>query len=120
MYILWIFPEQNCCMLQSICQLNWVEKKLTNPTEKAVFSDEETLKEVVDCLKENISIKTQSDCQQTDLFNILVGAASKADTVENTASTLKNSWSGRNVRVSARINKAVLFSTILIINCNSA
>lgn len=71
---------------------------MTNTTEKAVLSDEETLKEVVDCLKENISIKTQSDCQQTDLFNILVGAASKADTVENTASTLKNSWSGRNVR----------------------
>ena len=71
---------------------------MTNTTKKAVLSDEETLKEVVDCLKENISIKTQSDCQQTDLFNILVGTASKADTVENTASTLKNSWSGRNVR----------------------
>ena len=59
----------------------------TTTTKKAVLSDEETLKEVVECLKKNISIKTQSDCQQTDLFNILVGAASKADTVENTAST---------------------------------
>ena len=32
------------------------------------------------------------------MFNILVGAASKADTIEHTASSLKNSWSGRNVR----------------------
>ena len=47
---------------------------MTNTTEKAILTDEETVKEVVDCLKENISIKTQSDCQQTDLFNILVGA----------------------------------------------
>ncbi len=62
------------------------------------MTDEQTLKEVVDCLKENISIKTKSDCQQTDLFNILVGAASQADTIENTADSLKNSWSGRNVR----------------------
>ncbi|MDJ0744319.1 MAG: hypothetical protein QNJ32_13270 [Xenococcaceae cyanobacterium MO_167.B27] len=66
--------------------------------EKAVLTDEETLKEVVDCLQENISIKTQSDCQQSNLFNILVGAASRSDTIENTASSLKNSWSGRNVR----------------------
>ena len=84
-------------MLQSICQLIEL-KKLTNTTEKAILTDEETFKKVVDCLKENISIKTQSDCQQTDLFNILIGAASQADTIENTASTLKNSWSGRNVR----------------------
>ncbi|VEP16959.1 transposase [Hyella patelloides LEGE 07179] len=71
---------------------------MTNTKEKAVLTDEETLKKVVDCLKENISIKTQSDCQQSDLFNILVGAASRSDTIENTASSLKNSWSGRNVR----------------------
>ena len=71
---------------------------MTKISEKSVLTDEETLKEVVDCLKNNISIKTQTDCQQNHLFNILVGAASKADTVENTASSLKNSWSGRNVR----------------------
>ena len=29
--------------------------------EKAVLTNEETLKEVVDCLKENISINTKSD-----------------------------------------------------------
>ncbi|VEP17538.1 transposase (fragment) [Hyella patelloides LEGE 07179] len=67
-------------------------------SEKAVLTDEGTLEEVVDCLKENISVKTQSDCQQNHLFNILVGAASRGDTIENTAASLKNSWSGRNVR----------------------
>ncbi len=71
---------------------------MTNTREKAVLTARETLKEVVDCLKENISIKTQNNCQQSDLFNILVGAASRGDTIENTAASLKNSWSGRNVR----------------------
>ncbi len=71
---------------------------MTNTQEKSVLTDEETLKQVVDCLPKNISIKTKSDCQQSDLFNILVGAASKADSIENTACNLKNSWSGRNVR----------------------
>lgn len=71
---------------------------MTNLTEKAVLSDKDTLKEVIDCLTEHISIETQGDCKQTDLFNILVAAASKADTIENTASILKNSCSGRNIR----------------------
>ena len=71
---------------------------MTNLTEKAVLSDKDTLKEVIDCLTEHISIETQGDCNQTDLFNILVAAASKADTIENTASILKNSCSGRNIR----------------------
>ncbi len=37
---------------------------MTKISEKSVLTDEETLKEVVDCLQENISIKTQSDCQR--------------------------------------------------------
>ena len=40
----------------------------------------------------------KGDCKQTDLFNILVAAASKADTIENTASIIKKSCSGRNIR----------------------
>ena len=71
---------------------------MTKISEKAVLTDEQAVKEVIDCLTENISIKTQSDCQQNHLFNILVGAASRGDTIENTTSSLKNSWSGRNVR----------------------
>jgi putative transposase len=67
-------------------------------TKKAVLTERETLKEVVDCLTENLTIKTQGACAPTDLFNILVGAASKADTIENTASSLKNSFSPRKIR----------------------
>ncbi len=71
---------------------------MTNLTEKAVLSDKDTLQEVIGCLTEHISIDTQGNCKQTDLFNILVAAASKADTIENTTSILKNSCSGRNIR----------------------
>ena len=67
-------------------------------TEKAVLSDKDTLKEVIDCLTEHISIKTQGACNQTDLFNILVAAASKADTIENTAASFKESSSAKNIR----------------------
>nr|MDJ0678156.1 ISH3 family transposase [Calothrix sp. MO_167.B42] len=74
------------------------QKELNKLTEKAVLSDKDTLQEVIDCLTEHISIDTQGNCKETDLFNILVAAASKADTIENTASILKNSCSGRNIR----------------------
>ena len=71
---------------------------MTTSTEKAVLTDKDTLKEVIDCLTEHISIKIQGACNQTDLFNILVAAASKADTIENTASSFKKSGSGKNIR----------------------
>lgn len=71
---------------------------MTTSTQKAVLTDQDTLKEVIDCLKEHISIKTQGACNQTDLFNILVAAASKADTIENTASNLKKCSSPKNIR----------------------
>ena len=71
---------------------------MTTSTQKAVLTDQDTLKEVIGCLTEHISIKTQGACNQTDLFNILVAAASKADTIENTASNLKNSSSPKNIR----------------------
>ena len=71
---------------------------MTNSTEKAVLTAQDTLKQVIDCLTQHISIKTQGACNQTDLFNILVAAASKADTIENTASSFKNSGSAKNIR----------------------
>ena len=45
---------------------------MTNSTENAVLTDKDTLKEVLDCLSEHISIKTQGGFNQTDLFNILI------------------------------------------------
>jgi putative transposase len=58
---------------------------LTTSTENAVLTDKDTLKEVIDCLTEHISIETQGAFNQTDLLNILRGAARNTDTIENTA-----------------------------------
>ena len=71
---------------------------MTTSTEKAVLTDKHTLKEVIECLSEHISIKTQGAFNQTDLFNILIGAASNSDTIENTAKKFKKSGSGKNIR----------------------
>jgi putative transposase len=71
---------------------------LTTSTENAVLTDKDTLKEVIDCLTEHISIDTQGAFNQTDLLNIIVGTASQADTIENTASKFKKSCSGQNIR----------------------
>ena len=64
---------------------------MTTSTENAVLTDKDTLKEVIDCLTEHISIETQGAFNQTDLFNILIGAASNTDTIENTAKKFKKS-----------------------------
>ena len=71
---------------------------MTNSTENTVLTDKDTLKEVIDCLTENISIETQGAFNQTDLFNILIGAASNTDSIENTAKKLKKAGSGKNIR----------------------
>ena len=71
---------------------------MTTSTENAVLTDKDTLKEVIDCLTENISIETQGAFNQTDLFNMLIGAASNTDSIENTAKKLKKAGSGKNIR----------------------
>ncbi len=71
---------------------------MTTSTENAVLTDKDTLKGVIDCLTEHISIDTQGAFDQRDLFNILIGAASHSDTIENTAKKLKKSCSGKNIR----------------------
>ncbi|MGK7936015.1 MAG: hypothetical protein AB4206_09490 [Xenococcaceae cyanobacterium] len=71
---------------------------MTTLAENAVLTDKDTLKEVINCLTEHISIGTQGGFNQTDLFNILIGAASNTDTIENTAKKLKKCCSGKNIR----------------------
>ncbi len=71
---------------------------MTTSTEKAVLTDKHTLKEVVDCLSGHISIKTQGAFNHTYLFNILIGAASNSDTIENTAKKLKKPDFVKNIR----------------------
>lgn len=56
--------------------------KLTTPFEKLALTDSETLEEVLKCLNEHISIKTQGACDQRTLFEIIVRAASCGDSLE--------------------------------------
>ncbi len=71
---------------------------MTNTALEYALSDSETLDEVIDCLAEHINIKTQGAVTQKDLFKIIVRAASKGDSLENTSKTLSNIPSGKNIR----------------------
>lgn len=75
-----------------------LRKKLTQLTEKAALTDEETLEEVLDCLTQHISIDTQGAFDQRDLFQILVRAASNQDSIENTAKILKEVPCSNDIR----------------------
>ena len=67
-------------------------------SEEPVLTDNEIREEVIECLSEHISIDTQGAFNQEDLFNILVRAASKRDTIENTSKTLEKVPSGNDIR----------------------
>ncbi|MBD2249053.1 hypothetical protein [Nostoc sp. FACHB-888] len=54
-----------------------------------VLTHNQTLKEVVDYLGENVPIKTQGNCEQQNIFEILIRAATQRDTIENTIKILK-------------------------------
>ncbi|MDB9443680.1 hypothetical protein PN497_20325 [Sphaerospermopsis kisseleviana CS-549] len=68
------------------------------PSEHLALTDSETLEEVIECLAENFSIKTQGGFDQQTLFEILVKAASSGDSIENTAKKLKNVPTANDVR----------------------
>jgi hypothetical protein len=63
-----------------------------------VLTDNQTLKEVVNCLAENVPIKTQGNCEQQNIFEILIRAATQRDSVENTTKILKNVPSSNDIR----------------------
>ena len=63
-----------------------------------VLTDSETLVATLECLSQYIKIKTQGDCDQDCLLKILVKAASKSDTIENTINCLKDVPSSNTVR----------------------
>ena len=71
---------------------------MDNPLEKLVLNDEETLTEVVNCLAKHIPINSQGAGDAQSLFKILVRAASKQDTIENTSQELKKATCGNNIR----------------------
>ncbi len=67
-------------------------------TEKPVLTDKETLNEVIECLIENLPLSTKKTETENDLYNIIIGAASSADSIENAANKLEKSYTGKTVR----------------------
>ncbi|GGA18915.1 hypothetical protein [Okeania sp. KiyG1] len=63
-----------------------------------LLSESETLQETINCLTEYIPLSTQGAFSSSDLFQILVRAASNCDSIENTSKILKKSPSGKNIR----------------------
>lgn len=66
-------------------------------SKQLALTDSETLEKVLNCLTENISIEMQGACDQKILFEILVGAASNGDSIENTSKILNSSLSGSDI-----------------------
>ena len=71
---------------------------MDNPLEKLVLTNEETLTEVVNCLAQHIPINSKGAGEAQSLFKILVRAASKQDTIENTSKELEKATCGNNIR----------------------
>ncbi|MFH7027688.1 MAG: hypothetical protein ACHBN1_20385 [Heteroscytonema crispum UTEX LB 1556] len=67
-------------------------------TTTPVLTDSKTLNEVVNCLTENIPIPTQGKCEQKNIFEILIRAATQKDSIENTTKVLKNVPTSNDIR----------------------
>lgn len=63
-----------------------------------VLTDSKTLKEVVNCLTEHVPIKTKGKCEQQNIFEILIRAASQRDSIENPTKVLKNVPTSNDIR----------------------
>ena len=65
---------------------------------KLALNCQETLSDTIECLSENISLKTEGAFDVKSLFQILVRAASTGDTIEQTARELKEIPCSNNIR----------------------
>ncbi len=63
-----------------------------------VLTDSKTLNEVVNSLTENLPIQTQGKCEQQNIFEILIRAATQRDSIENTTKVLKNVPTSNDIR----------------------
>ncbi len=63
-----------------------------------VITDSQTLKEVVNCLTETLPIKTQGKCEQQNIFEILIRAATPRESRENTTKVLKEVPTSNDIR----------------------
>ncbi len=71
---------------------------MTKVSQEPVLTDNDIREEVIECLAEHISINAQGAFNQKDLFNILVRAASKRDTIENTSKSWEKVPCGNDIR----------------------
>jgi putative transposase len=71
---------------------------LINETRQILLTESETLQTTIDCLIQHIPLETQGGFSASDLYQILVRAASNCDSIENTSKMLKNARCGRNIR----------------------
>jgi hypothetical protein len=67
-------------------------------TTTPVLTDRKTLNEVVNCLTEHLPIQTQGKCEQQNIFEILIRAATQKDSIENTTKVLKNVPTSNDIR----------------------
>ena len=65
---------------------------------KLALTAQETLAETIDCLTSHISLETKGACDPKSLFQILVRAASKRDTIEKTTKELEGISCSNNIR----------------------
>lgn len=70
---------------------------VANSTSPAL-TDSKTLDTVVNCLSEHIPIPTQGKCEQQNIFEILIRAATQRDSIENTTRVLTNAPTSNNIR----------------------
>jgi putative transposase len=69
-----------------------------NKQENLVLTEQETLEQVVNCLSQNICVNSTDKFDKNSLFQVLVRAASKHDTIENSCKELKQATCGNNIR----------------------
>ncbi|MGK7873054.1 MAG: ISH3 family transposase, partial [Xenococcaceae cyanobacterium] len=75
-----------------------MKQKLDEFPIKLALSAQETLAETIACLTSHISLDTKGAFEPKSLFQILLRAASKEDTIEQTAKELKEAPSSNNIR----------------------
>ena len=62
------------------------------------LNDSETLSATLGCLSQHIKIPTNGKCDEDCLLKILIKAASRGDTIENTINSLKSAPASNTVR----------------------
>ncbi len=78
-----------------------------NKQENLVLTEQQTLEQVVNCLNKNISVNSTDKFDTNSLFQILVRAASRHDTIENSCQELKQATCGNNIRYNLQKRKAL-------------